>query len=124
MAEVYERVRSYEVSVWPEEHADNIDATAWCVSVAYRGHGKWAVVRGSADGGPVLRHDGNWVRERIPSSRDDDWLAEHRYSLDEALVLARWWAPRVRINGMTATGCLARHLKLPASDSRTEEPGA
>jgi hypothetical protein len=99
---------SYLVTAWPEDMADNIDAYMWSVSVTDRGHGKWAVIRGG-DGGPCLGTDDEWDYEPSPSNREDDWLAAHRFDLDEALLLARDHAPRIRINGMTALECIERH---------------
>lgn len=107
--DVHCRARSYGVSVWPDDRCDNIDAITWCVSVSWRGHGRWAVVRGVSDGGPVLGRDGTWSYEEIPSSREDDWLAAHRFTLEEAMALAAQWAPKVTVNGMTALEVLQRH---------------
>lgn len=45
----------------------------------------WAIRRGA---GACLSRDGKWVREPQPSSRTDEWLAEHRFTLEEATILA------------------------------------
>jgi hypothetical protein len=105
---VYVRPIAYEVTVWPPG-TECIDSITWCMSVVYRGHGLWAVVRGSGDGGPCLNSDGQLVYERRPSERDEEWLAKHRFPLNEALRLARDYAPKVNINDMTAVEVLARH---------------
>jgi hypothetical protein len=108
--EVYTRPTQYQVSVWPGDLRDRessaMDADMWAVTVEYRGMGRWAVL-GSA--GRCLSAGGEWDWEPRPSSRDDDWLAGHRFALDDALALAREHAPKVTINGMTALEVLARH---------------
>jgi hypothetical protein len=108
VAEVYERPTAIEVTIWPED-AECLDAFTWCVTVAYRGRGKWAVLRGDSGSRVCLGRDGKWDHEPSPSSRDDDWLADHRFGKDEALALAREWAPKVDINGYEAVEVLARH---------------
>jgi hypothetical protein len=115
--EVFTRPASYLVTIWPEGEDDHIDAAAWCVTVASRGHCLWAVIRGG-DGGPVLDAGGRWAWEPIPSERDDEWRARHRFPLERALELAREQAPKVTINGMTAVQCLARYRQ------RKDGPGA
>ena len=102
--EVYARPTRYEVSVWPDE-IECMDSDTWKLAVEYRGEGKWAVSRSRQ----CLGADGRWDWEPLPSSREDDWLAQHRFPLDAALDLARKHAPGVTINGMTALEVLARH---------------
>lgn len=41
-------------------------------------------------------------------SREDDWLAAHRFDLDTALKLAREAAPHVTVNGRTVADALTR----------------
>lgn len=101
---VWARVRSYDVSVWPDD-IECIDSETWKLTVEYRGHGKWAIVRGRS----CLGSNGEWDWEMRPSEREDEWLAAHRFPLAEALDLARRHAPAVKINGMTAVEVLARH---------------
>jgi hypothetical protein len=117
---VYTRPVQYHVSVWTDAQrlapATAMDAWTWCVTVAGRGHDRWAVIRG---GDGALRDNRNpavclsaagaWEWERIPSDRTDDWLKLHRFSLADALALAREHAPRVTISGMTAAEVLERH---------------
>ena len=102
--EIYTRPTAYDVSVWPEAE-ECIDSDTWKVTVEYRGHGKWAVMEGPY----CLSAAGEWGYEMRPSERDDEWLATHRFPLDDALDLARKHAPDVTVNGMTATEVLARH---------------
>jgi hypothetical protein len=110
MTEVHARATQYQVSVWPDDLRDSassaMDADMWAVTVEYRGPGSWAVLMRA---GMCLGADGEWDYEPRPSSREDDWLASHRFSLDDALALAREHAPKVTVNGMTALEVLARH---------------
>jgi hypothetical protein len=107
---VYTRVTHYDVTIWPPG-LEGIDSEAWKVTVEYRGHGQWSVNRGRA----CLNAAGEWNWERIPSERDDDWLAAHRFSRAEALRLARDHAPHVVVNGVTVTQVLARHQEPPGA---------
>jgi hypothetical protein len=85
-AEVYTRPVAYDVSVFPDEIRDEPkfygEPEHWVVHVEWRGRGTWA---------------------------EDDWLAAHRFALDDALVLAREHAPKVRVNGHSAVDVLARY---------------
>lgn len=109
LAGVYTRPAVYDVTVWPQDMAESpescMDADTWKVTVEKRGLGTWAVCRM----GSCLGISGEWDREPTPSSRDDDWLEDHRFPLQSALDLAREHAPKVRINGMTARELLERH---------------
>lgn len=100
---IYEQVTKYHVSMLPE--SCGIDAWTWAVEVEYRGDGRWAVTHMSQ----CLAADGTWGYERQPSSRTDEWLAARRFTLDEALRLAREQAPLMVINGLTPADVLARH---------------
>lgn len=99
MAEPTVRVTEYTVSVLPE---DDINASAYAVTVAYRGRGLWAVLLRSF----CLGRDGEWDFEMLPSSREDEWLAEHRFTREEALELAKAEAPHISVNGRTAAELL------------------
>lgn len=97
------RATEYVVNCVPE---DDINAPAFEITVAYRGRGLWAVKRHSF----CLGTSGAWDYEFIPSGREDEWLAEHRFPLDRALHLARAAAPNVVVNGHTVTEALADAL--------------
>jgi hypothetical protein len=99
------RVTEYTVSVLPEE---DINASAYAITVAYRGRGLWAVLLRSF----CLGRDGEWDFEMLPS-RTDEWLAEHRFTDVEALVLAKAEAPRISVNGRTAAELLALKGQTP-----------
>jgi hypothetical protein len=109
---IYPRVTEYKVSVFPPEMTEGEDmlaaseADTWSLTVQWRGFGKWAVTNG---GHTCLGSDGGWDWEPIPSSREDDWLATHRFDLETALKLAAEHAPKVTINGYTALDILAKH---------------
>lgn len=60
--------------------------------------GTWAVRRWQR----CLGADGEWDWEPLPSSREEDWLATHRFDLDTALRLAADAATAIVVNGMTA----------------------
>jgi hypothetical protein len=108
----HQRVTEYKVSVFPPEMTEGADmlaaseADTWSLTVAWRGFGKWAVTNG---GRTCLGSDGEWDWEPLPSSREDDWLAAHRFDLEIALRLAAEHAPKVTINGLTALEILAKH---------------
>lgn len=91
---------AYTVSAWPQDLADDPERGHWTCRVAHRGRGLWAVVRGDADGGPVLDSSGRWDFEPIPSEREDDWLQAHRFPLERALELAREACTGIVVNGM------------------------
>lgn len=101
MAEPTVQVTEYTVCLLPE---DDINASAFGITVAYRGRGLWAVSRHRQ----CLGADGEWDWEPLPSGRTDEWLATHRFDLETALRLARAEAPRIVCNGRTAAEVLAR----------------
>lgn len=103
MAEVkiYEQAVTYEVGVLPPDH---IDAHSFRITVEWRGGEAWAVLHMRY----CLGADGEWDWEAHPSERSDDWLATHRFPLEEALRLAREVAPTVKVNGTTAAELAAR----------------
>lgn len=76
----------------------SIDHISWAITVERRGVDTWAVCRPRR----CMNAAGEWSWESLPSSREDDWLAEHRFDLATALDLAKRHAPDVRVNGMTA----------------------
>lgn len=100
MPEPTVRVDRHVVSCIPE---DNINAHLFNVHVEYRGRGLWAVTRL----GECLSASGEWDYEMRPSSREDDWLAEHRFDEQTAIKLAKDAAQRVSVNGWTVERVLA-----------------
>jgi hypothetical protein len=101
----------YTVNCMPADSAP--DAHVFELTVEWRGHDRWAIIRH----GECLDQDGNWSWERLPSSREDEWLARHRFDLDTALELAKQAAPLVNVNGLTPATALARIERLKASEA-------
>jgi hypothetical protein len=101
MAEPYAIATRYTVNLLPETdpHGHVFELT-----VDYRGHGQWAVLRH----GWCLGHDGSWDYELRPSEREDEWIDTHRFDLNTALQLAKEAAPGVNVNGLTAAQALVR----------------
>lgn len=107
--EVIVDITRYEVSVLPH---DDINRSIFTIHVEARGHGLWAVTRYR----DCLGTDGQWEWEPLPSNREDDWLATHRFDLDTALKLAREAAPHLICNGHTATDAYWRTHTGAAGD--------
>ena len=103
MAEPYVRTTQYVVNLLPESE-DKRGGYCFEITVEYRGHGRWAVLRGRQ----CIGTDGTWSWESIPSEREDDWIVAHRFDLDTALQLAKEAAPHVTVNGLTAADALKR----------------
>lgn len=90
----------YAISCIPEDHELAYEMT---IAVEYRGRDLWAVMKRSR----CLSADGAWDYEPNPSSRDDDWLATHRFDLDTALRLAQEAAPKLSVGKWTVDRILA-----------------
>lgn len=101
----YERITAYTISALAE--GAFVDSYIWDIQVAYRGKDRWAVLHA----GSALSRAGEWDWEPSPSSRDDEWLDDHRFAREEALELARAWAPLVRVNGRNAEELVRFHEK-------------
>ena len=99
-AESHTTATEYRVSVFTEEDDPEgyIGLYSWALTVAYRGRGMWAVT----DRINCLSKSGTWDYEIRPSERDDEWIAEHRFPLDQALEIATAVAPSVTVNGRSA----------------------
>lgn len=91
--EVHALITEVMVCVLPNDHEDY---EAFAIKVQWRGDDRYAVKRLSR----VLGIDGKWSYEPNPSSRDDEWIAGHRFSYHEAMALAVKAAPHVAINGL------------------------
>lgn len=96
---------AYTVSCLP----DSPEAHLWTIEVAYRGHNLWAALRH----GWCLDAAGRWDYEPLPSSRTPEWLAEHRFPLEEALRLAKAAALLLEVNGITVADRAARQAERP-----------
>jgi hypothetical protein len=100
----------YEVTCYPY---DDINRSSLEVTVEYRGRGKWAVLLRTR----CLGADGEWDWERLPSERADDWLAEHRFELDDALRRAKEIAPTLTLNGSTIDEVVALEDRRRAEEA-------
>lgn len=96
------QVTSIRYSALPPGHRDSFHFE---VVVQYRGDDRWAVMRGAEC---WSRSKEQFHYERIPSDRDEEWLADHRFTLEEAQQLACKIAPQLTVNGWTVDAVLAR----------------
>lgn len=114
MAEVSELVTEWRVSALPLDHQAGRYLAVWvqwrggdryCVSIAQDQHPNkvWS------------RSENDWVWESIPSERSDEFIADTRFSLSEALDIARRIAPNVQVNGLNAADILARDAEREAT---------
>lgn len=103
---------TYTVSLLPFDH---IDSGIFSITVEKRSEGRWAVLHHSW----CLGADGEWDYEMQPSSREDDWLATHRFDLDTAIALAKKAAPDLTVNGRSAGSVAEAHR-----DKMAKEAGA
>ncbi|WP_040828896.1 hypothetical protein [Nocardia jiangxiensis] len=85
----------FDISCLPENHPEQ---HAYTLQVEYRGRNKWCVRDGF---GFCYDRDGNRSYESLPTNREDEWLAQHRFALMEALVLAKRLAPGIIRGGVT-----------------------
>ena len=72
------------------------DVSRFAIRVAYRADGLWAVTRDGEFWGP----DG-WAYEMSPSSRTPDFIARHRFPLEQAVAIAANLVDGLTINGRT-----------------------
>jgi hypothetical protein len=95
-------VTEYDVSCLPIDHPERYTFT---INVSWRGPGDvWAVKRGPW----CISADGELDHEPSPSNRNDDFLATHRFPLDQALALAKEQAPLITVNRWTVEAVLAQ----------------
>lgn len=97
---IHVRTTEITVSALPET---NINHRLYALKVTWRGGDAYAVKRSDDC---VIDADGDWAYEPTPSSRDDAWIAAHRFSFGQAYHLAVDAAPDVTINGHTVTDAL------------------
>jgi hypothetical protein len=91
-------ITRYRVSCLDALPDDDPDKSVWDITVEERSRDRWAVVHR----GFCLRRDGKTAYESNPSSRTDRFKRAYRYDLDTALAIARKYAPKVTVYGMTA----------------------
>lgn len=85
---------TFDVSCFPLDHEDRRNFN---VTVEYRGRGMWAVKHHMM----CLGADGEWDYESSPGNREDEWIASHRFTMQEAIRRAREIAPKLTVNGWT-----------------------
>lgn len=106
---------AYQVCAVPEDEYGNY--LSFAISVERTHHsGSWAVRLRSC----CLSAEGEWEYEPQPSSREDGWLATHRFDLQTALRRAVEAAPHVQVNGVTVADVLARSSELTTRDGHGE----
>jgi hypothetical protein len=95
LEQVTVRTVEYVVTTWPSGH-DCREADLWCLVVADRGNGRWAVEQTRDHGFPkiVLTRSSQWDTDRPGDPR-------YRFSFAEAMDAARHLAPTVSIDGRT-----------------------
>jgi hypothetical protein len=94
-------ITEYTICALPE---GNVNYPHYAITVEYRGRGSWAVCHM----GLCFGTDGDWEYEPLPSSRDDDWLAAHRFDEATAIRVAEQQAPLMTCNGITVQQALDR----------------
>lgn len=94
---------TWTVSLLPEA---SINHHSFAITVEKRGPGSWAVLHYRW----CLGADGEWEFEPQQSDRDDEWIASHRFPLEQAIELAKAAAPDVEVNGLTAAEVLTRDV--------------
>jgi hypothetical protein len=76
---------------------DDVDSTAWSLTVEWRGPGDvWAVKKHAM----CLSSLGDWEMEPIPSERTEEWKQTHRFTKHMAMALALQEYPKLTINGL------------------------
>lgn len=101
---VYVHERQYLVTIWPED-SDNPNADDFCLTVRWR-DGRWGVFRGRSDT-VCMDQFGRWSFGPADGEDRDEWRRTHRFTLNEALRIAREWAPKMRLGRWTAAEVLA-----------------
>lgn len=122
------RVVKYEISCLPETSVNRVH---WTVTVEYRGDSQWAVCNfGSQhqwgrndekfsfgyswrDGTREPTTDEEWTEYQAGRAL---WLNDHRFSLDEALEIAKRIAPEIRVNGKTVADVLRWEAEVEARE--------
>jgi hypothetical protein len=99
-AGVWVKPISYIVCAIPETVQD---WDLFAITVERTAPGRWAVRRRHR----CLGVDGLWDWEPVPSERELDWLADHRFDLDTALRLAKDAALKITVNGWDVQRALA-----------------
>lgn len=98
-----------EYSVFPNGCGiDKAHSQHFVIKVVYRGKGLWAVARL----GENLGHSGLWEYESQPSSREDDYFAEYRWDLADALAAAHSVINTITLSGKTFAEWETHHTAM------------
>jgi hypothetical protein len=90
-------VESYVVHAVPPEVPDD-DRDLWTLHLQNRGDDRWSISWNRRTYG----RSGTWTFPLQPPDPDDEFLAEYRFELDEALEIAKRLTPTLVVNGKTA----------------------
>lgn len=104
----YIRTLRIQVSCIPTE-------SHWGVFVDFRGHRDgidWYSVTDGFNPAGTLDRKGVWNNESRPSMFTPSWRKARQFELDEAIEIAKKYAPEVKVNGFTiADGIRMRTLR-------------
>ncbi len=89
---VTSEVSQYTIVVVPEEYPG---AHHWNMTIDRTGPGLWAVRRGVRD----LNRDGEWDFPPRQSEMTDEYLAGHRFPIEEAFERAEAAVPHLEVQG-------------------------
>lgn len=101
----------YSVTAAEPELIGDINMLPYTLTVEQRGPNSWAIIWIGRD----LDVNGKWDNAPLPSSRSDEWLSTHRFTLDRALAIAKAIAPTLTCNGSTIEDTEQWYAKLPES---------
>ena len=90
----------YRVTAVPAEAREHRDANMWALWVEHRGNGRWLVTNGTQ----VLSRGGWRAESEIGAEDWDQWIADRRLSLGQALRVAKDIAPRIFVGDRDAAG--------------------
>jgi hypothetical protein len=116
----YVRPVRFEVSVIPPRFTESGDGSdTWTLLVTYRGNDKWAVAQGDdMMASYCLGADGIWSWRPDKEHEDAAWCAEHWFSFEDAMELARRNCPYVTVYGKTALDILEAQLAEERGDHK------
>jgi hypothetical protein len=90
------------------------------IYVEFRGHrdgADWYSVTDGFNPSDTLDRNGKWCLEAKPWSRSPSWRKARQFTLDEAIEIAKRYAPNVTVNGFTVEDGLRMKAKRDARDA-------
>lgn len=82
------------------------------IIVQHRGDSRWAIYQGTTNGGPVWnQQQQSWDYESSQDRDDEQWMADHRFGLDEALAIAKKVAPTLTVGRLDDPWTVERIMK-------------